>query len=263
MENIKKLRKICQRPDCIQRTVSIYFTKLLLNTKITPNQVTLIDSVFGLSGALLFFIGTDWAFILGGILLQLFEIFDCVDGEIARYRRSKGMLKRSRTEENRAEFLQDLIHPLLHPLMFFGFSFGLYKTYSCTLILLLGYITALGMSLDTYVNTLREKLLNAPGLQASRAYKEMKKNARGIMEKIPLREYVIEFITFLAPVPGVITVIMFAPILDLLFVKSPIFLFNFFPLSFKTGTLVFYAVVQQLLWILNAKASIGIIEGQT
>lgn len=164
VESIKELRKICQRPDCIQRSVSIYFTKAFLYTKISPNQVTLIDDIFGISGALLFFLSSNWAFIIGGIFLQFFEIFDCVDGEIARYLKVKGLLNRSPAEENRTEFLQDIIHPILHPLMFLGFGFGLFRLYPNIWILILSFAAALGMSLDTYVNVLREKLLGASGV---------------------------------------------------------------------------------------------------
>jgi hypothetical protein len=255
VETIKELRKICQRPDCTQRSVSIYFTKLLLYTKISPNQVTFIDDIFGISGAFLFFVSSNWAFVIGGILLQFFEIFDCVDGEIARYLKVKGVLNRSIAEENRTEFLQDIIHPILHPLMFLGLGFGLFRLYPNLLILILSFAAALGMSLDTYVNVLREKILGASGLQASRVYKQMNDGAKGFASKIPLGKQILEFIVFLTPVPGVITLLMVAPILDMILLPSPIYIMGF-PLDFKIAVLILYAIVQQFLWILNARFSV-------
>jgi hypothetical protein len=226
-----------------------------------PNQVTFIDDIFGISGALLFFTGNVWAFVLGGILLMFFEIFDCVDGEIARYMKTKGTLNRSLVEENRSEFLQDMIHPILHPLMFLGLGFGLYRLYPNVIILLLSFAAALGMSLDTYVNVLREKVIGSAGLQASRVYKQMNEKAENMARKVPLGKQIVSFIVFLTPVPGVITLLTVAPILDLLFVPSPIYVFGF-PVDFKIGVLILYAVVQQFLWILNAKLSVKAIQSR-
>ncbi len=262
-ESIKELRRICQprRYDRPQRAISIYITKVLAKSNITANQGTGLDFGIGLAGVILFFVGTNLCFLLGGILLQFFEVFDCVDGEISRYRERQG-LKKSQSEKLRSEFLQDMVHPVLHPLIFLGFGFGLFRLFHHQTLLILGFSAALGMSIDTYVNTIREKLLQAPGLEASRAYKEMKENAGKLTRRIPLGNYILELITFLAPIPGVVTLLMLAPILDYLIFPHPpsALLLGSFPLNCKIGVLIFYALVQQLLWLLNARTSMVILK---
>jgi hypothetical protein len=234
---------------------------LSLKIGLTANQVTRIDYIIGFTGVLFFFIGTNLCFLIGGIFLQFFEIFDCVDGEVARYRLHQGVVKNNR-EKMYSEFLQDMAHPILHPLIFLGFSFGLFRLYNNQALLILGFLAALGMSIDTYVNTLREKLLQAPGLQASRAYKEMMENVNGWSRRIPLGKQILELVAFLVPIPGVVTVLMFAPILDYIFFSHAPYalMFGLFPLNFKVGALIFYAVVQQLLWFLNARTSIKLLK---
>jgi phosphatidylglycerophosphate synthase len=65
------------------RPVSKRISKLLFNTKITPNQITVFSVLLGIiSGILLFF---DYNYI-SAVLLYLSFVFDCVDGEVARSR---------------------------------------------------------------------------------------------------------------------------------------------------------------------------------
>ena len=77
------------------RRFSVYFTWLLLRTPITPNQITSLMILIGIVGGI--FLGMKGSLngLIGVLFLQLFLIFDCVDGEIARYKRkfsSKGKL---------------------------------------------------------------------------------------------------------------------------------------------------------------------------
>ena len=51
---------------------------------ITPNQVSLLSFIIGISGASLFFLGEYFYLILGGILVQIHSIIDGCDGEVAR-----------------------------------------------------------------------------------------------------------------------------------------------------------------------------------
>ncbi len=68
----------------VERPISLAISKRLVNTSITPNQVTLISILIGLVGAL--FISIDRGFwqILGSMLFLLHSIVDGCDGEIAR-----------------------------------------------------------------------------------------------------------------------------------------------------------------------------------
>ncbi len=70
----------------LNRPLSLMMSRRLVNTKLTPNQVTSIALAMGvMAGVVVSFGGWGWL-ILGGILLQLSSILDGVDGELARLR---------------------------------------------------------------------------------------------------------------------------------------------------------------------------------
>ncbi|MEU8569528.1 CDP-alcohol phosphatidyltransferase family protein [Streptomyces pathocidini] len=69
------------------REISLRCTRLLVNTPITPNQYTGLMIVAGVAaGAALLVPGLLGA-ILGALLIQLYLLLDCVDGELARWRK--------------------------------------------------------------------------------------------------------------------------------------------------------------------------------
>ncbi len=68
------------------RPIAAVIVRLIYNTKITPNQVTVISFLIGILAAIFFLHGTPTSFLIGGILVQLSGIFDCADGMLARAR---------------------------------------------------------------------------------------------------------------------------------------------------------------------------------
>jgi phosphatidylglycerophosphate synthase len=71
----------------VLRRISWRFTSLAERVGLTPNQVTLISFGLGLVAAGFLAMGSrPWA-VAGALLLQFCLIVDCVDGELARYRR--------------------------------------------------------------------------------------------------------------------------------------------------------------------------------
>ena len=73
-------------PDIyLNRWLAAPIVKLLLNTKVTPNQVTGVSLVVGVSGAILLLI-KDLSPLYSAMLIYLALILDCVDGQLARVR---------------------------------------------------------------------------------------------------------------------------------------------------------------------------------
>ncbi len=60
------------------------FVDVLKNTFITPNQVTYLSVLVGFVSGYLFSQGSWSSSIVGGLLLELTVILDCVDGQLAR-----------------------------------------------------------------------------------------------------------------------------------------------------------------------------------
>jgi phosphatidylglycerophosphate synthase len=64
----------------VQRRMSVWFS-VRLARHIGPNAATCLDLIFGLAAAILVLLD-HW--LWGAVLIQVFGIFSCVDGEIAR-----------------------------------------------------------------------------------------------------------------------------------------------------------------------------------
>jgi phosphatidylglycerophosphate synthase len=72
--------------DLYLRRISPYITRLLLPTAITPNGVTYLMILTGISISLALLIPGWIAFLIALILSQLQMLWDCIDGELARWR---------------------------------------------------------------------------------------------------------------------------------------------------------------------------------
>jgi len=70
----------------INRPLASILVSLVFPTAITPNQLTVIAFIFGISGAALFAWGTAGTILWAGVLIEISLIFDCADGMLARVR---------------------------------------------------------------------------------------------------------------------------------------------------------------------------------
>lgn len=68
------------------RPLSTRMTRLVIDTPIMPNHVTLLAMAAGIAAAISASFGTYGAFALAGVLYWIGAVVDCVDGEIARLR---------------------------------------------------------------------------------------------------------------------------------------------------------------------------------
>lgn len=71
----------------VHRPLSRRLAPVAVRLGLTPNQVTLGSVVVGLAAAATFALGGRGWLVVGAVLLQLSLVIDCVDGDVARYRR--------------------------------------------------------------------------------------------------------------------------------------------------------------------------------
>ncbi len=116
LESPRELRALCQAGKevdpgwyFVHRRLSIYVTWLLLHTRVTPNQVTLLMMVTGTVGAALLVPHAAALNVCGFLVLYLAFLLDKVDGEIARYRG---------VSSTRGLLLDRLHHLAIEPLVF-------------------------------------------------------------------------------------------------------------------------------------------------
>lgn len=65
--------------------ISPFMTAWCVDTRITPNHLTLMMIPVGLTGSIICLVGTNTAYLLGGLCLVMLNILDAADGELARY----------------------------------------------------------------------------------------------------------------------------------------------------------------------------------
>ncbi|MBP2702641.1 CDP-alcohol phosphatidyltransferase family protein [Microbispora sp. RL4-1S] len=73
-------------------TYSRFIARWAARRGLTPNQVTLISIGLGLLAAAAFATGTRPGAVAGAVLIYFAFVFDCVDGQLARYARKFGVL---------------------------------------------------------------------------------------------------------------------------------------------------------------------------
>jgi hypothetical protein len=120
---IEELRRVCQLPVRERNDVagllfgdhaSLPITKLFVDLRISPNYASIGFLVAGLAGAGLQ-ASHGMAAWIGALLLVLYYVLDCVDGEVARYQRVVAV---------QWGYYDYLFHMLIKPLTFFGVSLG-------------------------------------------------------------------------------------------------------------------------------------------
>ena len=132
----------------LNRKLSRPLTRLLLRTPLTPNHITLLSCGVGLLGAACFWGGGYVWPIVGGLLLQLSAVVDCVDGEVARVKFLESPL---------GAWLDITLDTLVHIAIFVGVGIAVWKQGGATYAPLLGGALAVGAAICFPFVTMAEK----------------------------------------------------------------------------------------------------------
>ncbi len=160
VESIGELRKKVQEPVRRYNDISgmllgdhasIYITRLFIRMGWSPTLATLGMLISGLSGSVLLLCGDRLA-VLGFFLLVMHYVFDCVDGEVARYHKSEKVVW---------SVHDYLFHFYIKSAFFFCFGLAAYRT---TGSFWMFGIAWLGLSSSVLSKMIRE----LPALLASR-----------------------------------------------------------------------------------------------
>lgn len=254
VESIKELRTICQSIDLEKgklplsvrsaRKVSIYFTKLLLYTNITGNQTTLLFILIGIFAGFFFTFGDALLTLVGAILLQLWFIFDHVDGEVARYRKAASIT---------GAYLDFFSHCVVHPYFFVCVTFGIYRIFQDVTVFVFGFLASISILL---VDAVDDSMYRAVFMERSRSKNQpvelqtenpevFNPNQPARFSSSPLYG-VARRIYYFVRVPNILYVLLIATVLDL--VMSP-FTINSVKLNWMYLTLSTCSVMASLSWM--------------
>ena len=210
MESIKELRAKCQTVHVgdfsaeLVRSVSIYFTWVLLLLGFSGNAVSVLNVLVGIASAAVFTVGTWPFFVLGAGLFAVNAILDGCDGEVARYRQQSSL----------TGLFADRINSIfVFPLTLFGMATGLYQSYGDVWVLFVGFVAAWGFNALRLVKTnIDSTLIDAMTL--SKARMEHQAEAEKDAAYAPFSEYLrakkVWFLTvldfFIVRQPGIVIV---------------------------------------------------------
>lgn len=160
MESIPELRKICQttaKKDVsnvymryVSRAASIYVTRWLIPTRVTADQVSFAMIVTGVIGGLVLLSPNTLMAFLGCLVLQLWYVLDCADGEVARYRDYE---KRRQIVKDKIEmpvtgaYWDYLNHYIVHGFVPFACGMALFWQEGNVLWILAGFAASLGQTM--------------------------------------------------------------------------------------------------------------------
>lgn len=167
----------------VERRISLFLSKRLVNTSITPNQITVISTIIGLVGAFFISIGQGFWQILGSLLFLLHSIVDGCDGEIARIKfmesRLGGVL----------DFWGDNI---VHAAVFSAIGIEWARRTNSTMPLYLSLAAVIGTMLSAsivYFSTMRAKKDKGP-LYTSVSADKKKNNVVKIADFLSRRDFI-------------------------------------------------------------------------
>ncbi len=154
--SLKELKDICNKKDYpsfwldhTTRPLARFVIKLIMNTSITPNQITLVALLLGLFASLAFAIGSYPLIILGGLSLFISKVFDCTDGQLARLKKNGSKF---------GGWLDGVVDVFLFSITPMAISIGLSRVTGNIIFLFIGIWTSIAVSNFIFSSTTANKL---------------------------------------------------------------------------------------------------------
>ncbi len=148
----------------LNRPISRWLSRYLVDTAVTPNQISVVSWLLSCIAAGLFAVGGYPALAAGGALAQLASIVDGCDGEIAR-------LKHSQSEFG--GWFDAVLDRYADAFLLFGLTWHQFSSDGSSLALVIGFAAILGSfmnsySADKYDGLMTKKLRGAPYFRLGR-----------------------------------------------------------------------------------------------
>ena len=125
----------------LNRPISRWLTRYLVETPATPNQISLLSWVLSCVAAVLFAAGGYPALAAGGTLAQLASIVDGCDGEVARLKR---------TQSDFGGWFDAILDRYADAFLLFGLTWHAFAATGGHLALVIGFAAILGSYMNSY-----------------------------------------------------------------------------------------------------------------
>lgn len=146
VESLRELNKVCQKPRYrevgnwmvrhILRDAALPVTWVLLHTRTTANQVTLVSLLAGLAGIACLAFQGHACYLWGVAGIQLWYFLDHVDGQLARYYKTASLTGR---------FYDFMVHHIIHGALFFALGWYATSRWEQPFWIFWGFVVSLAM----------------------------------------------------------------------------------------------------------------------
>ncbi|AEJ43454.1 CDP-alcohol phosphatidyltransferase family protein [Alicyclobacillus acidocaldarius] len=189
MSELQRIDACAKRPIDIWTNylfypLSIRLVYLLRNTPVTPNQITLFSLFLCLLGCVGFSTGIRGDVIAGLVLVEISYVFDCADGQLARYRQQFSAI---------GGWLDQVADRIKEFAIYFSLAYGYTRWHPSATALWAWAMTALfALYLLEYYGQIRFKPRETPSAGADTALGESRfRRAQRWRSLIPFRGFII------------------------------------------------------------------------
>ncbi|NOZ69141.1 MAG: NTP transferase domain-containing protein [Deferribacteres bacterium] len=140
---MEKLQKSSDGPVSryLNRPLSMRLTEYLVQTRITPNQISVISFVLSMAAAAFFFMSGYVPLVIGALIAQASSVIDGCDGEVAR-------LKHCGSDFG--GWFDAVLDRYADALMLFGLTWHAYYESRDFLTLFIGFMAVIGAFMNSY-----------------------------------------------------------------------------------------------------------------
>ncbi len=238
----------------ITRKISLLITWLVVNIfpKANADIITFAWGILLLGVIYLFSKGDPQNTLYGALLLELWYILDCVDGEVARFNNKDSL---------RGIFLDLFLHTSIQPLLFLSLAIGTYKTYHNNLYFLAGVFLTIYYIVFTVVRggLCREaafiRIDKTPPSKIQKDIEKIKKEGKIIKEYNPESLQRLDFVKgkiknilyFLLNLTDIVALMNIIFIISIVNFVKPSFYIN----HYKLNAIVLFIIVFAIYFVLS------------
>lgn len=138
----------------INRKISSKISKVLVRTRITPNQMSVVAFALALVSAVLFLQGEFLYLIVAGLIVQLSSILDGCDGEIARLKFQ---------QSSYGAWFDAVLDRYADALIIIGMVYGYWRVYADYTIWIVGFVALIGSFMISYTADKHDTVFRVKG----------------------------------------------------------------------------------------------------
>jgi len=207
---------------------SIRIVRFLYNKSITPNQITVLSIILSFVSAFSFSLGSNISCFVGAILLELFYIFDAVDGQLAR---AKDL------SSHGGKYLDVFCNFLVPPVVLFGVGIGALKTGYTSFVFYSLWLGCYAVLILQVVELLQSYLINIH-LSGNQETGKSKLVQQEKHSSLPLSRKVYSMLYRSCTMPVIMNIVTVTAILNIFFKKN---IFEF--------TIAYFAIIGTVVWL--------------